>query len=405
MSKKLLVRFKTYIKEISATPLPFVLLLSSFSFLSSCAKEDDNKAKTEFKPPEKIVLGGEALGKIALIKNGKIHKIQTIQGAVFHQVMFSKDGKYIFAAASNHNKVYVFDGENLDLVKEIPVGEHPSHMDLDDSGEILAVNNEDSGSVSFISVSKLEEVNRVSGLSIPHFPRYYNGFWFISNFGAPKISVINKDKIEFELTDPKLPECAEGEECAFFDVSIRKDIGQGLASHTQTGYIVDFDAKNIKINKIITNQHPKISSIYTRDNMEAFKTMISPFDSVGWTVFRGGVVLYDFVARDVYSVWKYQEEFSSQFGIEYPGKIFVLLQDKNKIAILNRFGALEKIVNLDGIPGEGIYYNNYVYVFVIKKGSTDIIALDGDGNVHKIAETDFEPAEGIHIPGAYPHCH
>lgn len=393
-----------YVREKSGT----FLMLAFSLVLSYCSKENDEKSRT-FVVPEKIVLGGETTGKIALVMNGRVHKIAHVQGAVFHQVMFSRDGRYVFAAASNLNKVYVFDGESLNLVKEIEVGRHPSHMDTDDSGELIAVVNEESGDVSFISVSKLVEVGRVSGFSVPHFARYYNGFWFVANFGAPKISVIRTSdlKVETELTDRRLPECPEGnEECAFFDVSIRKDIGQGLASHVQSGAIVDFDPKDMRINKVITRDHPKLSFM-REDNIEAYKANLSPFDSIGWIVFRGGVVGYNVVARDVEFVWRHTNKFTSQFGIEYPGKLFVLMQggDEKGVAILNRHGYLEKIVDVGGIPGEGIYHNGHVFIFVEREATTDILAIDGSGNVRKVAEVEFNDGEGIHIPGAYPHCH
>ncbi len=386
--------------------------IAALLILLSCASEKsltEDKHSTYHHPFPKIVVGGESTGKVSIIKDGRIYKTTQIPGAVFHQVMFSKDGKYVFAAASNQNKVYVFDGEELTLIKEIDVGEHPSHMDTDDSGQVISVTNEDSGDVSFISVSELNEIARIGGFSIPHFARYYNGFWFVANFGAPKISVVNLDKkaLETEITSDLLPKCSEEqEECAFFDVSIRKDIGQGLASHSSSGYIIDFDAKNLKVNKVLTNEDKKLSQIYTElKDKEAFKTMLSPFDSIGWTIFKGGVIGYDFVARDISFFWKHEQIFSSQVGIEYPGKFFVLLQDKTNIAVINKNGALEKIIDVQGNPGEGIYHDGHIYVFVLKENATDILAIHGDGSYVKIAELDSPIAEGIHVPGAYPHCH
>ncbi len=379
-----------------------------------CAKSEDKENKLPYDViPEKIVLGGETEGKIAIIINGKTVRIKQVPGAVYHQVMFSKDGRYAFAANSAQNKVDVFDGETGALVKSISVGEHPSHMDIDDANKIVAVVNEDSGDVSFISVDTLEEIARVSGFSTPHFARYYNGFWFVANFSDNRISVVNLDakKIEKDLRLESVPPCKEKDgtpdECAFFDLSINKEIGMGLASHNRTGTILSFDAKNLRIDRVIGEEHNKLSPVYSKlDDKGAFKSNAHTFGgSIGYVIFKKGVIGYNFVARDIWWVWEYPEEFFSQFGIEYPGKLFLIMHDKKKVAILNSKGGLESMIEFDEIPGEGIYHNNYVYLFAQGKGYTRIYALDKDGKKYLVSEIDFAEAEGIHIPGATPHCH
>jgi hypothetical protein len=388
----------------------FTLLLSSLLtlYLSSCAQQKENLIPENIIPP-KIVIGGESSGKIALIKKQDGTKQQTfineVNGAVFHQVMFSHDGKYIFAAASNLNKVYVFDGESLSLIKEIDVGEYPSHMHIDDEGKILAVTNEDSNDISFISVEKLEEVKRIKGFSTPHFARYYNGLWFVANLTANKISVVDIEKgIVKEIEVKGVPECAEHEECAFFDVSVRG--GTGLASHIKSGKIIEFNPKTLEIVNEVSkeNNHLLAKAYEGLKEINAFRTTISPFDPAAYTVFSKGVVIYDYVARSVFGVLNTDEEFFSQFAIEYPGKVFVLMHDKNKILIASKF-KIEKIVDIDGTPGEGIYHNGYIYLFSDKGNTTSIWAMNGEGEKYKIAEIEFDTPEGIHIPGAYPYCH
>jgi hypothetical protein len=80
------------------------------------------------------------------------------------------------------------------------------------------------------------------------------------------------------------------------------------------------------------------------------------------------------------------------------------MHDKNKILIASKF-KIEKIVDIDGTPGEGIYHNGYIYLFSDKGNTTSIWAMSGEGEKYKIAEIEFDTPEGIHIPGAYPHCH
>jgi len=388
----------------------FTLLLPSLLtlYLSSCAQQKENLIPENIIPP-KIVIGGESSGKIALIKkqDGTKQKIiiNEVNGAVFHQVMFSHDGKYIFAAASNLNKVYVFDGENLSLIKEIEVGEHPSHMHIDDEGKILAVTNEDSNDVSFISVEKLEEVKRIEGFSTPHFARYYNGLWFVANLTANKISVVDIEKgIVKEIEVKGVPECDENEECAFFDISVRG--GTGLASHIKSGKIIEFNPKTLEIVNEVSkeNNHLLAKAYEGLKEINAFKTTISPFDPVAYIVFSKGVVVYDYVARSVFNILNLSEEFFSQFAIEYPGKVFVLMHDKNKILIASKF-KIEKIVDIDGTPTKGLYYNGYVFVLVHEGKKGSVWAIDGEGEKYKISDVEFEHLHGIHIPGAYPYCH
>lgn len=383
------------------------LLISTIIFTSAqCAQNETNQNTKKDYIPEKIVIGGETSGKILLIKNGKEKLLQEIKGAVFHQVIMSHDGKLIFAASSNQNKVYVFDGDNLSLIKTIDVGEHPTHMSFDDEGKILSVVNEDSGEVSFISVERLEELKRFSGFSTPHFARFYNNLWFVANFSSNKISVVDLEKgIIKELIAPGIPECERNEECAFFDVSVRS--GTGLALHKKSGTIIEFNPHTLEIAKLVGKENSLLKKAYEGlEDVSAFRIVISPFEPVAYGVFSKGVIMYDYVARDIFNIWVSDEKFFSQFPIEYPGKVFVLMHDKNKIAIFSKF-KLEKTVEVGGVPVEGIYYNGYIYVFVAdeKTHKTKLLALDGEGKTFEIAEEDFFPAEGIHIPGAYPYCH
>lgn len=400
-------RFSSVSKVSSMTKIVEAFMLSVLAiFIYSCATEKEVSENKFFSPPEKIVLGGEATGKIALVKDGEISKIAEIPGAVLHQVIFSHDGRYIFAASQNQNVVYVLDGENLQVIKEISVGEHPSHMSFDDSGRILSVVNEDSGEVSFISTYDLVEIKRVKGFSTPHFARYYNGLWYVANLSANKISVVDYEKGEIisEIEIENTPPCQKDEECAFFDISVREGIG--VASHIKTGKIVIFNPNTLKVERIIDESNPSISRAYSRfDVKDAFRTIISPFDPVFWTAFRGGVISYDFVAGHIRFVWESEKPLFSQFVIEYPGKAFVLEHKAQKVLIFSKYGYLEKEIKVNGIPGEGLYYNGFVYIFVIGDNLSEIVAIDGKGNTIKIAEFDFSPAEGIHIPKAYPYCH
>ncbi len=403
--KKSLLKIKKtgssfYFNILFTLPLTF--------YFSSCAQQKEKTIPENAIPP-KIVIGGESSGKIALIKkqNGTRQQsiINEVKGAVFHQVIFSHDGKYIFSAAQNMNKVYVFDGENLSLIKEIEVGEHPSHMHIDDENKILAVVNEESNDVSFISIERLEEIKRIKGFSTPHFARYYNGLWFVANLTKNEISVVDIEKgIIKEIEVKGVPECAENEECAFFDVSIRNDVG--IASHIKTGKIIEFNPKTLQVvNEVSKENNRFLAKAYEGlKEINAFRTVISPFDSVAYTVFSKGVILYDYVARSIFNVLTTDEEFFSQFVIEYPAKAFVLAHDKNKILIASKF-KIEKIIDIPGVPGEGIYHNGYIYLFVNQGENTSIWAIDGQGEKFKISEIEFATPEGIHIPGAYPYCH
>ncbi len=416
MIKSLKKPYKIIDKKGSAVARKSILKLSCFKIIfasslilfTSCAQQKEKDIPESAIPP-KIVIGGEVSGKIALIKkqDGVRNQVITneVKGAVFHQVMFSHDGRYVFAAASNLNKVYVFDGETLSLIKEIEVGEHPSHMHIDDEGKILAVTNEESNEVSFISVERLEEIRRIGGFYTPHFARYYNGLWFVANLTKNQISVVDVQKgIVKEIEVKNVPDCAENEECAFFDVSIRNDVG--IASHIKTGKIIEFNPKTLEIVNELgrENNHMLAKAYEGLKEINSFRTTISPFDPVAYTVFSKGIIVYDYVARSLFNILKTDEEFFSQFVIEYPGKAFVLMHDKNKILIASKF-KIEKIIDVPGVPGEGIYHNGYIYLFVDQGEKTSIWAIDGQGEKFKISEIEFSTPEGIHIPGAYPHCH
>lgn len=398
---------KNSTEKIKTKKLPSLIALFILFTLTQCAEKETNTNTKKDYIPQKIVVGGETSGKILLIKNGKEKLMQEIKGAVFHQVIMSHDGKFIFAASSNQNKVYVFDGDNLSLIKTIDVGEHPSHMSFDDEGKILSVVNEDSGEVSFISVERLEELKRFSGFSTPHFARFYKNLWFVANFSSNRISVVDLEKgIVKELIPSGIPECEKNEECAFFDVSVRS--GTGLAFHKKTGKIIDFNPNTLEIAKITGKENSQLlKEAYSGlEDIGSFRITISPFEPIAYGVFSKGVIMYDYVARDIFNIWISDEKFFSQFLIEYPGKVFVLMHDKNKIAILSKF-KLEKVIDVGGVPVEGIYYNGYIYVFVTdeKNQRTKLLALDGEGKIFEIADENFFPAEGIHIPGAYPYCH
>ena len=411
--------------------------------------------------PEKIAVSFEGEPKIALIrKDGE--KINIVEAKLpgpkgaegyLHQIIFSPDGKYVFVTNTALDRISIFDGNTLSYIKDIPVGAHPTHLDVSQDGRFIATANEGSdtqpGSVSIIDIQKLEEIVRIEGFSVPHFTRNFKGsdgenLWFIANAGRNEITVIDFNVLQSKLDEisevisyseaenlgiikDKLrvpgepvecinPEEGVEEECGFFDVGMLRNKLLGAASHAKTGKFIIFNLKNLSIVK-----HGSIAKLMERLGMKADTGFLmakipvfSPFTNKMFIPFSKGVFIYNYVAGEDVALWRYNMSdgrYMSDTGSEIQTGVLVPMFDDRRVVLINERGELIKSVELSGHPQMVARYKDTVFITVAipdEQGATTlakVIGITSKGDVMEVANLKGTLIHGIHIPGVYARCH
>jgi YVTN family beta-propeller protein len=118
-------------------------------------------------------------------------------GNVPHQVAISDLTGKLVASNTADDTISIVDLTTLEA-STLQLGHEPEHMELDPSGELLAVGNIAAGTVSLVALDQPLEIARIDGLFSPHNLTFSpdGSRLYVANLGADHVSVIDVAKAE-----------------------------------------------------------------------------------------------------------------------------------------------------------------------------------------------------------------
>jgi YVTN family beta-propeller protein len=118
-------------------------------------------------------------------------------GNVPHQVAISDVTGKLVASNTADDTISIVDLTTLEA-STLQLGHEPEHMELDPSGELLAVGNIAAGTVSLVALDQPLEIARIDGLFSPHDLTFSpdGSRLYVANLGADHVSVIDVAKAE-----------------------------------------------------------------------------------------------------------------------------------------------------------------------------------------------------------------
>jgi YVTN family beta-propeller protein len=118
-------------------------------------------------------------------------------GNVPHQVAISDVTGKLVASNTADDTISIVDLTTLEA-STLQLGHEPEHMELDPSGELLAVGNIAAGTVSLVALDQPLEIARIDGLFSPHNLTFSpdGSRLYVANLGADHVSVIDVAKAE-----------------------------------------------------------------------------------------------------------------------------------------------------------------------------------------------------------------
>jgi YVTN family beta-propeller protein len=118
-------------------------------------------------------------------------------GNVPHQVAISDVTGKLVASNTADDTISIVDLTTLEA-STLQLGHEPEHMELDPSGELLAVGNIAAGTVSLVALDQPREIARIDGLFSPHNLTFSpdGTRLYVANLGADHVSVIDVAKAE-----------------------------------------------------------------------------------------------------------------------------------------------------------------------------------------------------------------
>jgi YVTN family beta-propeller protein len=298
---------------------------------------------------------------------GKIDTSVAAEANGNHMSMLNRDGSKMYITAANQDALVVVDTTTLEVVRQIGLGEHPTHAEVcpgcgvDDHDQLWIVNeggdhhegdvDEEEGAVRAGSVSIIDmvtdEVVRTfsdPSLIVPHFVRFHDRRAYIPSIGGNQITVLDRDT--FEVTEVLLLEGASeagpcsGDPCGFADAQIDQN-GLLVAAHIETGHVLSYDTvTNSRRPDLVTGNRPW--SIFVDPLSNVFDTHLMPNwgDSTVSVIDR---VRGSEIAR---SLEGDQESYGVNYSPLAEGEAFVLNSVKERVAVIDRTSG-ELIERLD----------------------------------------------------------
>ena len=98
-----------------------------------------------------------------MIDTDKMETVATIKtGQRPRGIEVTRDGKFVFVALGDDDKIQVFDTKTRDDAGELPSGPDPEQFTLDPAGKLLYVANENDAMVTIIDMAKRAAIGQVS---------------------------------------------------------------------------------------------------------------------------------------------------------------------------------------------------------------------------------------------------
>jgi len=115
-----------------------------------------------------------------------------------HMAMMSPDGRYVVTGGQRSSKAYIIDARTLELVKVIPVGLFPEHLNFSPDGRFYYQGNPEGDSISVIDMQSLSVIKTIEGLVEPLNITFTTDGTkaYVGNYGAHFISVIDVTRHE-----------------------------------------------------------------------------------------------------------------------------------------------------------------------------------------------------------------
>jgi DNA-binding beta-propeller fold protein YncE len=266
----------------------------------------------------------------------------------------------MFITAASQNTLVVVDTVSLEVVRQIALGEHPTHAEMcpgcgvDGHDQLWVVNelgdnelgdrlNGDvaqgevrPGSISIVDMVTDEVVRTFSdpSLIVPHFVRFQGHTAYIPSIGGNQITVLNIDTFQVEdvllLEGQTKPGPCAGDPCGFADAQIDKN-GVLAAAHIETGRVLTYDTlSRTRFPDLTSGNRPW--SIFVDTLSNAYDTSMMP----NWG--DATVSVIDRVQKR--EVARSTEGDQESYGVNYSplaeGEAFVLNTVKERVAVLDR---------------------------------------------------------------------
>lgn len=276
-----------------------------------------------------------------------------------HMSMLNGDGSKIYVVASEHDTLVVVDTRSLEVVRQVPLGAHPTHAErcdgcgVDGHDQLWVVNEggahdghgagegDDAGevhpgSLSIVDLETDEVVRTFSdpSLVVPHFVRFRDRTAYIPSIGGNQITALNVDTFEVEdvllLDGVAEPGACAGDPCGFADAQIDQN-GLLVAAHIETGHVLSYDTvSRTRRPDLVTGDRPW--SIFVDSLSNVFDTHLMP----NWG--DSTVSLIDRVEQR--EVARSPEGDQESYGVNYSplaeGEAFVLNTVKERVAVIDR---------------------------------------------------------------------
>lgn len=115
-----------------------------------------------------------------------------------HMAMMSPDGRYVVTGGQRSSKAYIIDARTLELVKVIPVGLFPEHLNFSPDGRYYYQGNPEGDSITVIDMQSLSVIKTIEGLVEPLNITFTTDGTkaYVGNYGAHFISVIDVTRHE-----------------------------------------------------------------------------------------------------------------------------------------------------------------------------------------------------------------
>jgi YVTN family beta-propeller protein len=172
-------------------------------------------------------------------------------GNVPHQVAISDVAGKLVASNTADDTISVVDLATLQA-STLKLDHEPEHMELDPSGELLAVGNIGAGTVSLVALDPPQEIARVDGLYSPHNLTFSpdGSRLYVANLGANHISVIDVAKAEvvdeIQVAKPTVASAdaqADPEFQGIINVTRTPDGRLGFAAHGEGNRLAVLDLR------------------------------------------------------------------------------------------------------------------------------------------------------------------
>jgi YVTN family beta-propeller protein len=331
----------------------------------ACGSSDDATSVTDVAPEDlrnrAYVISEESndLFVVDLSTMTEVGKIDTSVAAEAngnHMSMLNGDGSKMYITAANQDVLVVVDTTTLEVVRQIGLGEHPTHAEacpgcgVDGHDQLWVVNEGGDhhegaeeeegavrpGSVSIIDMVTDEVVRTFShpSLIVPHFVRFRDRMAYIPSIGGNQITVLDRET--FEVQDVLLLEGAgeagpcSGDPCGFADAQIDQN-GLLVAAHIETGHVLSYDTvTNTRRPDLVTGNRPW--SIFVDPLSNVFDTHLMP----NWG--DSTVSVIDRVRGS--EIARSSEGDRESYGVNYSplaeGEAFVLNTIKERVAVIDR---------------------------------------------------------------------